>query len=172
MIENGSIRWNNAFPDEAKFSLQISILDDRMEHFVSKFGILAWYLTARNLSLFFEKELIRENHTILTLVFGNIFLFCQLSIYSLCYLIWQITKVTISFQPFFAFYDIGQGKVDMSTGPPRPPSASKRLMITAIVASSLSSLDMGLTENPPLQTLWWDPKFEPPPGLELCLWPL
>jgi len=36
-----------------------------------------------------------------------------------------------------------QGSVEGSTGPPRPPSASNKLMITAIVASSLSSLECG-----------------------------
>ena len=36
-------------------------------------------------------------------------------------------------------YGIGQGIVEVSIGPPSPPSASSKLMITAIVASSLSS---------------------------------
>lgn len=34
----------------------------------------------------------------------------------------------------------GQGKPEKSTGPPRPASASRRLIMTAIAASSFPSL--------------------------------
>ena len=51
-------------------------------------------------------------------------------------------------------YAKGQGKVETSTGPPRPPSASNKLMITAIVASSLSSLDCGLASIPLFPGIW------------------
>lgn len=37
-------------------------------------------------------------------------------------------------------YGKGHGKPEKSTGPPRPASASSRLIITAIAASSLPSL--------------------------------
>lgn len=40
-------------------------------------------------------------------------------------------------------YGRGQGKLEKSTGPPRPASASRRDMITAIAASSLPSVGAG-----------------------------
>lgn len=43
-------------------------------------------------------------------------------------------------------YGNGQGKFEKSTGPPRPASASNKLINTAIAASSFSSVCCGLAD--------------------------
>lgn len=44
-------------------------------------------------------------------------------------------------------YGNGQGNPEKSTGPPRPASASRRLIITAIAASSLPSDRIGFEDS-------------------------
>lgn len=45
------------------------------------------------------------------------------------------------------YYGSGQGKPEKSTGPPKPASASRRLIITAIAASSLPSDGTGFGDS-------------------------
>lgn len=46
---------------------------------------------------------------------------------------------TSTFPPFYSGQGNGQGSPEKSTGPPNPASASNKLIITAIAASSLPS---------------------------------
>lgn len=55
------------------------------------------------------------------------------------------------------YYGSGQGKPEKSTGPPKPASASRRLIITAIAASSLPSEGTGFGDSfivvPPIMSI-------------------